>query len=103
MSFRRQNQTTFPSNDKYTIFLILQVGHEIEPNVIFSAHQHASRIITYPPIHIKQFNHDSSPISYDFTETGEKKRLEIMVPTSSYRMGSKEIGYGYSIVGKWKK
>lgn len=79
---------------------ILQVGHDIQPNVIFSAHQHVSRIITYPPIQIKHFSHDSSPISFDLTQTIGNNYLEIMVPTASYRMGSTEIGYGHGIIGK---
>lgn len=75
-----------------------KVGHDIQPNVIFSAHQHVSRIITYPPIHIKEFKHDSSPITFDLSTVNGNNHLEIMVPTCSYRMGSTEIGYGYGII-----
>ncbi|KAG4072380.1 hypothetical protein HA402_004312 [Bradysia odoriphaga] len=77
-----------------------KVNHEIQPNVIFSAHQHSSRIITSPPIRIRDFNPDSSPISFDLPMVNGNSHLEIMVPTCSYRMGSPEMGYGYGIIGK---
>ncbi|KAJ6649874.1 hypothetical protein Bhyg_05115 [Pseudolycoriella hygida] len=77
-----------------------KVRRDIQPDVIFSAHQHVSRIITYPPIRTENFNTDSSIISFELGDTKGNVQLEIMVPTSSYRMGSKEVGMGYGVLEK---
>lgn len=66
---------------------------------------HLSRLITYPPFE-KQYLEDRQIVKYELRkyEHGfERKRVEIMIPTCSYRMGVSNIGYGYAIIGEYEK
>lgn len=80
------------------------------PNLIFSAHSHVSTKILSNEHRI--FNSKSHTLNFDLhnlyynwsefdlTELRQAEEyLEIMVPTCSYRMGFKRIGYGMAILG----
>lgn len=62
---------------------------------------HLSRIITYPPQNVEHIL-DNGILTIDLKNRKDNKQLftEIMVPTSSYRMGVSNIGYGLAIIGK---
>ncbi|XP_075168171.1 metallophosphoesterase isoform X2 [Haematobia irritans] len=79
--------------------LLRSVISELDPHVIFSGHWHESRIFLYPSTKVINF-YDSSIKSFNLKELKEKKHnyLEIMVPTSSYRMGKVNIGMGYAVL-----
>lgn len=71
--------------------------------MIFSAHSHISRVITLPPVHFEYLNDNSIlKITLRTNEMidGKRKITEIMVPTCSYRMGVKNIGFGMAVLGK---
>lgn len=75
---------------------------DFKPNIIFSAHMHLSRIYSYPPQNIENLV-DNRVVTVDFNnnENNEEHRrfVEIMIPTSSYRMGVANIGYGFAVIG----
>lgn len=63
---------------------------------------HLSRYITYPPLE-KEYLEDGRVLKYGlrkYQHGFENKRTEVMIPTCSYRMGVKNIGYGYAIIGE---
>lgn len=66
--------------------------------MIFSAHSHYSRVITYPPQNIESLV-DNRIVTIHLN--GVRDYTEIAVPTSSYRMGVTNIGYGYAVIGKY--
>lgn len=76
---------------------------QFKPNIIFSGHSHYSRLITYPPPHTVQLI-DNRIVTVDLNNFNAVENYrnftEIMVPSSSYRMGVANIGYGYAIIGK---
>lgn len=55
-------------------------------------------------MHFKAFT-DNTVFSFALNEKVNKvaNYLEIIVPTCSYRMGVKMIGFGMAVIGKWKK
>lgn len=75
---------------------------QFKPNIIFSGHSHYSRKITYPPQQIENLI-DSRIVTVDLNNfdpiENYRNFTEIMVPTSSYRMGVDNIGYGYAVLG----
>lgn len=84
-------------------FPYFQVLYNFQPDVIFSAHSHISRLITYPDQTAESFA-DNRIIAIDLKHNrGGNRRnfIEIMVPTSSYRMGVKNIGHGFAIIGEY--
>lgn len=84
-------------------FYLFQITTKFKPEVIFSAHLHISRLITYPPMRFESIN-DNSILTFTLKGNGkssqEKKFNEIMIPTCSYRMGVKRIGFGMAVLGK---
>lgn len=76
---------------------------QFKPNIIFSGHMHFSRILTYPPQNIANLV-DNRIVTVDLNNFNAVENYrnftEIMVPTSSYRMGVKKIGYGHAVIGK---
>lgn len=84
---------------------MLQIIDDFKPNIIFSAHMHLSRIYSYPPQNIENLV-DNRVVTVDFNNNNNgnndeehRKFVEIMVPTSSYRMGVEKIGYGFAVIG----
>lgn len=62
---------------------------------------HLSRVITYPPQEVENlFGNQIVKVDLRGQHAGEyKKFTEIMIPTSSYRMGVNSIGYGFAVIG----
>lgn len=79
---------------------------QFKPNIIFSGHTHYSRIITYPPAH-SELLVDNRIVTVDLNNFDAKENYrnftEIMVPSSSYRMGVVNVGYGYAVIGNLLK
>lgn len=76
---------------------------QFKPNIIFSGHSHLSRVITYPPQDIVALVDNSVvKVKLNNFNVAEHHRnfTEIVVPSSSYRMGVEDIGYGYAVIGK---
>lgn len=72
------------------------------PSIIFSAHMHVSRIITYPPFNAAYLE-DKRILSHALNvERHVPNRTEIMVPTCSYRMGVSKMGYGWAVFGMYE-
>lgn len=80
-----------------------QITNSIRPHVVFSAHMHISRTLTYPPMHISALT-QNAVVEYDLNDDmaqhQDRKYLEIGVPTCSYRMGVPGIGYGMAVIGE---
>lgn len=74
-----------------------QILDKFKPKMIFTAHTHVSRILTYPPQHIENVA-DNRIVTVHLN--GLRNFTEISVPTSSYRMGVSNVGYGYAVIGK---
>lgn len=75
----------------------------MNPHVIFSAHEHKSGLIENSINLLNTKYHSCYACkSIEAIELTEKKDLfnEIMVPTCSYRMGVKHIGFGFAVIGK---
>ncbi|XP_017777817.1 PREDICTED: uncharacterized protein C630.12 isoform X2 [Nicrophorus vespilloides] len=78
-----------------------KVIRNLEPHVIFAAHEHKSMIVTMDGI--LQTVRKLIPVSeedndvYTFT-LGMTDMYEFVVPTCSYRMGTKRIGYGFATI-----
>lgn len=73
------------------------------PQVIFAGHEHKSMIVSTDALlredyHIIPINPDNNKV-FEYT-LGVTDMYEILIPTCSYRMGTKKIGYGYAILGK---
>lgn len=69
---------------------------EIDPHVLFTAHWHDSRIFIYPSTHSILFQ-DNDIKEFDLQAMKEDHSyIEIMIPTSSYRMGKFLMGYGFA-------
>lgn len=81
--------------------LLRSVLKEIDPHVLFTAHLHESRIFLYPSSGPIDF-YDKRIETFDLNRLKmQNQYLEIMVPTSSYRMGKYKIGYGLAVIGKF--
>lgn len=74
--------------------LLRSVLTELDPHIIFSGHWHESRIFIHPSTKVENF-YETGIKHFNLREFKEKKHsyIEIMVPTSSYRMGEYEWGY----------
>ncbi|XP_049819245.1 uncharacterized protein LOC109606279 [Aethina tumida] len=73
------------------------------PQVIFAGHEHKSMIVSTDALlredyHIIPINPDNNKV-FEYT-LGVTDMYEILIPTCSYRMGTKKIGYGYAILEK---
>lgn len=95
-----------------------QITNAIRPDVIFSAHLHISRTLTYPPMHLHRFDDSAvhtfelrpgagAPSVANAPTLGERRSseqhrqyLEIAVPTCSYRMGVEHSGFGMAVIGE---
>lgn len=68
----------------------------IDPHILFTAHWHDSRIFIYPSTNSILFQ-DNIIKAYDLKALKEDHAyIEIMIPTSSYRMGKHHVGYGFA-------
>ncbi|XP_055697564.1 metallophosphoesterase 1 homolog [Phlebotomus papatasi] len=82
-----------------------RVLHYVKPHVIFTGHLHRSLFIRkslkfteFTRAHPLNANAERHIVnSFDLRESHETF-LEIMVPTCSYRMGERNIGFGYAVV-----
>ncbi|XP_055855949.1 metallophosphoesterase 1 homolog [Episyrphus balteatus] len=78
--------------------LLRNVLSDIDPHVMFSAHWHESRIFLYPSTNSIHF-YQNEIRTFDLNELkNEHTYLEIMIPTSSYRMGKPRMGYGFAVL-----
>lgn len=76
-----------------------------KPHVIFSGHQHRSLRIVSDLSRLRYsssfqlLEYEYSSVHFDLKSIIENNEvLEISVPSCSYRMGSKQIGFGYGII-----
>lgn len=74
----------------------------MQPHLLFTAHEHKSMIINTDALlrqdyHITPVTPDNIRV-YEYS-LGITNMYEIMIPTSSYRMGTKNIGYGFAVIG----
>lgn len=80
-----------------------QITNAIRPDVVFSAHLHISRTLTYPPMHLHTID-DSAvhefPLRCETIAGKARQYLEIAVPTCSYRMGVARSGFGFAVIGE---
>ncbi|XP_017147898.1 metallophosphoesterase 1 homolog isoform X2 [Drosophila miranda] len=79
--------------------LLRAVISDLDPHIIFSGHWHESRIFIYPSTKVINF-YENAVRHFDLKALKEQDHsyLEIMVPTSSYRMGKSKIGMGYAVL-----
>lgn len=93
-----------PVLSKYSS-LSKQVLENVNPHIIFSAHEHKSAMIesNINLLDTKYYKcYACNTIeTIDLTKKNNFFN-EIMVPTCSYRMGVKEIGYGFAVIGDYK-
>lgn len=85
------------------IFFRFQILDQFKPIIIFSAHTHLSRILTYPPQEVESV-YDNRIVKVHLHSDGmgdSRKYTEIMIPTSSYRMGVPNVGFGFAVIGKY--
>lgn len=87
------------------VFFIIrfQILDQFKPIIIFSAHAHLSRVLTYPPQEVNSV-YDNRIVKVQLHSVGmadSTKYTEIMIPTSSYRMGVRNIGFGFAVIGKY--
>ncbi|KAL3284585.1 hypothetical protein HHI36_018742 [Cryptolaemus montrouzieri] len=78
-----------------------KVFSKIQPQVIFAAHQHKAMIISTDGL-LRQDRQiiPQTPLDNKVHNLilGYRDMYEILVPTCSYRMGTKHIGYGYALL-----
>lgn len=74
---------------------------QLDPHVIFSGHWHESRISLYPSARSLKHQQMNSERHYDLKalKRDQHSYLEITVPTASYRMGTRNMGLGYAVIG----
>ncbi|XP_052839085.1 uncharacterized protein LOC128254228 isoform X1 [Drosophila gunungcola] len=79
--------------------LLRAIISDLDPHIIFSGHWHESRIFIYPSTKVINF-YENAVRHFDLKALKEQEHsyLEIMVPTSSYRMGKSKIGIGYAVL-----
>ncbi|XP_016985886.1 metallophosphoesterase 1 isoform X1 [Drosophila rhopaloa] len=79
--------------------LLRAIISDLDPHIIFSGHWHESRIFIYPSTKVINF-YENAVRHFDLKALKEQEHsyLEIMVPTSSYRMGKSKIGMGYAVL-----
>ena len=84
---------------------------ELQPHLIFSAHSHLSRLRVVSknspstlsklgPISIRHKNRTRDS-QYDDNWPSSLEIHEVEVPTCSYRMGVKDMGFGFALIGKF--
>lgn len=69
--------------------------------MIFTAHSHYSRLITYPPQQVENLV-DNRVVTIALNNIVQNF-TEITAPTCSYRMGMLNVGYGHAVIGKCEK
>nr|XP_023026581.1 metallophosphoesterase 1 homolog [Leptinotarsa decemlineata] len=78
-----------------------KVIEKMMPHLLFTAHEHKSMIISTDALLRQDFQ--IVPVTpkdqqiFEFT-LGMTDMYEILIPTSSYRMGTDKVGYGYAII-----
>ncbi|KAF7283020.1 hypothetical protein GWI33_001577 [Rhynchophorus ferrugineus] len=80
---------------------VTKVIDKMQPHLLFTAHEHKSMIINTDALlrqdyHITPITPDNIQV-YEYS-LGITDLYEIMIPTSSYRMGTKSIGYGFAVI-----
>lgn len=85
-----------------------RVLRQLQPTIIFSGHLHRSLFIKRSQVYTEfakanplntHENDKYSMHEFDLTDTIKKESfLEILVPTCSYRMGEKSVGYGMAVL-----
>lgn len=104
----RDNETRIiishmPILSKYSS-LTKKLLENVNPHIIFSAHEHKSGLIENS-INLlnRKYRHCYACNTIEVEELNGKIDLfhEIMVPTCSYRMGVKHIGFGFAMIGKY--
>lgn len=87
---------------------MFQVLNEFKSEYIFSAHDHTSFNIvsdfkTKKPTFVQRLDRNNRKKMHDaqwrFGQQPPNVVSEIIVPTCSYRMGSKDMGYGVLTIG----
>lgn len=85
-----------------------RVLRQLQPHIIFSGHLHRSMFIKRSQVYTEFTK--ATPLNvgandryqvheFDLTETiNRQSHLEILVPTSSYRMGERNMGYGHAVL-----
>lgn len=79
----------------------------LQPHIIFSGHLHRSMFLRRSQVYTELTK--ATPLSvgtdryqvheFDLAETIQRQiHLEILVPTCSYRMGERNMGYGYAVL-----
>lgn len=80
----------------------------LQPHIIFSGHLHRSMFIKRSQVYTEFTK--ATPLNvgasdryqvheFDLTETIRRQsHLEILVPTASYRMGERNVGYGHAVL-----
>lgn len=74
--------------------------YNLKPNIIFTAHMHISRLIHHPGQAAENIA-DNRVTAIDIGRNNPPEIVEFMIPTSSYRMGVKNIGHGFAIIGEY--
>lgn len=74
---------------------------KIMPHVLFTAHMHKSMIISMDPLtrDVRPVNRVKPSTPIQTLTLGVSDLYEIIVPTCSYRMGVKDMGYGLAVIG----
>lgn len=102
LSMKTVRQTTHLKHESalktLTFLFKLQILKKFKPKMIFTAHSHYSRLITYPPQHFESLV-DNRVVTIPLNNIVQNF-TEISSPTCSYRMGVPNIGYGYAVIGK---
>lgn len=75
-----------------------KILNEINPHILFTAHWHDSRIYVYPSTNSILFQENTIKVFDIKAYKDDNTYLEIMVPTSSYRMGKPKMGYGFALL-----
>ncbi|KRT83549.1 Calcineurin-like phosphoesterase [Oryctes borbonicus] len=78
-----------------------KVVNQLRPHVLFTAHQHKSKIIRVNPDNLDdrhiEVTEPKTPKKFEYTLNSDNT-YEFMVPTCSYRMGTMNMGYGFAII-----
>lgn len=84
-------------------FIIFKVLEELQPHVLFTAHEHKSKVIHFNILNSDNYfvevTNPKTKNYFHFKLKGDYV-YEFMIPTCSYRMGTSNMGYGYAIIGE---
>lgn len=88
-----------------TKLTFLQVIKELSAQVIFTAHDHRARRVTFDVTseqlsEIRPFPKSPKYPTFYQLRLDMDEVHEFQVPTCSYRMGTADMGYGFALIGK---